>query len=59
MDSDQGLQDDLAAQEAAARTWQPEIDVRTLQHPTPVLFVLPYIQRAMLIACACLPLLAY
>lgn len=28
METDQSLQDDLAAQEAAARTWQPDIDVR-------------------------------
>lgn len=28
MEPDQSLQDDLAAQEAAARTWQPELEVR-------------------------------
>lgn len=30
MELGQSLQDDLAAQEAAARTWQPELEVRRI-----------------------------
>lgn len=43
MEPDQSLQDDLAAQEAAARTWQPDIDVRSSPQPTaPILNNCPF-----------------
>lgn len=34
MEQNQGLPDDFAAQEAAARTWEPEVEVRTRPSPT-------------------------
>ncbi|KAJ4408861.1 hypothetical protein N0V82_009624 [Gnomoniopsis sp. IMI 355080] len=36
MESDQSLQDDLAAQEAAARTWQPELEGPRVGDKTPI-----------------------
>lgn len=34
MEQNQGLPDDFAAQEAAARTWEPEVEVRYLPFPS-------------------------